>query len=119
LYGLTGTLNMADMAGRVGALNADSAPLAASAGLLLLLVFGLKAAIVPLYFWLPQAYASASAPVAAMFAIMTKVGVYTIIRVYTLIFGDAAGVLADFVQAWLWPVALLTLILGFLGTLAA
>lgn len=119
LYGLTGTLNMADMAVRVSELDADRVPLVGSAGLLLLLVFGLKAAIVPLYFWLPQAYASASAPVAAMFAIMTKVGVYTIIRVYTLIFGEAAGPLAHLVQPWLWPIALITLVLGFIGVLAA
>lgn len=119
LYGLTGTLNMADMAVRVSTLDADSVPLAASAGLLLFLVFGLKAAIVPLYFWLPQAYASASAPVAAMFAIMTKIGVYAIIRVYTLMFGDTAGPLAHFIQPWLWPLALITLLLGFIGVLAA
>ena len=91
LYGLTGTLNMADMAGRVAALNPADAPLVAAAGALLLVVFGLKAAVVPLYFWLPRAYASAAAPVAALFAIMTKVGVYGIIRVYPLIFGDSAG----------------------------
>jgi multicomponent K+:H+ antiporter subunit D len=82
-------------------------------------VFGLKAAIAPLYFWLPRAYASASAPVAALFAIMTKVGVYTIVRTYTLIFGDSAGPLANLALPWLWPLALITLALGLLGALAA
>ena len=53
---------------------------------LLLLVFAIKAAVVPLHFWLPSSYAEAPAPVAALFAIMTKVGAYAIIRVYTMIF---------------------------------
>ena len=119
LYGLTGTLNMADMAQRVAQVNPADAPLVAAAAILLLLVFGLKAAMVPLYFWLPRAYASASAPIAALFAIMTKVGVYTIIRVYTLIFGDEAGLLANLALPWLWPLALTTLVLGFIGALAA
>ncbi|MBU1331722.1 MAG: monovalent cation/H+ antiporter subunit D [Gammaproteobacteria bacterium] len=119
LYGITGTLNMADMAQRVAAANADQAPLLGAAGLLLLVVFGLKAAVLPLYFWLPRAYAASTAPVAALFAIMTKVGLYSIIRVYTLIFGDEAGSLANMVQDWLWPLALLTLGLGVIGALAA
>ncbi|WP_417660218.1 monovalent cation/H+ antiporter subunit D [Pseudomonas sp.] len=119
LYGITGTLNMADMAQRVAAANADQAPLIGAAGFLLLVVFGLKAAFLPLYFWLPKAYASATAPVAALFAIMTKVGLYSILRVYTLIFGDDAGTLANMADAWLWPLALLTIGLGAIGALAA
>ncbi|UTW07160.1 monovalent cation/H+ antiporter subunit D [Pseudomonas benzenivorans] len=119
LYGITGTLNMADMAQRVAAANADQAPLLGAAGLLLLVVFGLKAAFLPLYFWLPRAYASATAPVAALFAIMTKVGLYSILRVYTLIFGDEAGSLANMAEAWLWPLALLTIACGVVGALAA
>lgn len=119
LYGLTGTLNMADMALRVAEVAPADAPLVAAAAILLLLVFGLKTALVPLYFWLPRTYASASAPVAALFAIMTKVGVYTIIRVYTLIFGNEAGALANLALPWLWPLALITLVLGFIGALGA
>jgi multicomponent K+:H+ antiporter subunit D len=119
LYGLTGTLNMADMAIKVAALEPGSTPLVATAAILLFLVFGLKAAIVPLYFWLPRAYAAASAPVAALFAVMTKVGVYAIIRIYTLIFGDSAGALAHLIQSWLWPISLITLVLGALGVMAA
>jgi multicomponent K+:H+ antiporter subunit D len=57
--------------------------------------------------------------VAALFAIMTKVGVYTIVRTYTLIFGDSAGPLANLALPWLWPLALITLALGLLGALAA
>ncbi|VFS89904.1 monovalent cation/H+ antiporter subunit D [Pseudomonas aeruginosa] len=119
LYGLTGTLNMADMAQKIAMADAERAPLLAAAGLLLLVVFALKAALLPLYFWLPRAYAAASAPVAALFAIMTKVGIYSILRVYTLVFGEAAGELANLAQAWLWPLALATLGLGAIGALAA
>lgn len=118
-YGVAGTLNMADLAHKVAQANAEQQPLLAAAGLLLLVVFGLKAALLPLYFWLPRAYASATAPVAALFAIMTKVGFYSILRVYTLVFGSAAGALENLAHDWLWPLALLTLLAGFAGVLAA
>lgn len=119
LYGVTGSLNMADMAARLDRLSEADAPLVATAGVLLLLVFGLKAALAPLYFWLPRAYAAASAPVAAIFAIMTKVGVYSIVRVYTQVFGEGAGFVANIAWKWLWPLALITLVMGLLGALAA
>ena len=119
LYGLTGTLNMADLAGRVSAADPADAPLLAAAGYLLLVVFALKGAILPLYFWLPRAYAAATAPVAALFAIMTKLGLYAIVRVFTLIFGSEAGVLSNMVLDWLWPLSMLTLVGGVLGALAA
>lgn len=118
-YGVAGTLNMADLSARVAQAGPDQAPLLGAAGLLLLLVFGLKAALLPLYFWLPRAYAAASAPVAALFAIMTKVGVYAILRVFVLVYGAQAGLLTDLAGPWLWPLALLTLLLGVLGALAA
>ncbi|GAB3373670.1 monovalent cation/H+ antiporter subunit D [Azotobacter armeniacus] len=119
LYGLTGTLNMADLARQVAAADPEQAPLLATAGYLLLVVFGLKAAVLPLYFWLPRAYAAASAPVAALFAIMTKVGLYAILRIFTLIFGTEAGALANLAQPWLWPIAAMTLAAGVFGALAA
>jgi multicomponent K+:H+ antiporter subunit D len=119
LYGLTGTLNMADLALRVAELPAADIGLAGSAGLLLLVVFALKAALVPLYFWLPSAYTATSAPVAALFAIMTKVGVYAIVRVFTLIFGPEAGPAANLAARWLLPLALATVVLGALGGLAS
>jgi multicomponent K+:H+ antiporter subunit D len=119
LYGITGTLNMADMAVRVAQTGTAEAPLLRAAALLLLVVFALKAALLPLYFWLPRAYATACAPVAALFAVMTKVGVYSIIRVYSLIFGSEAGLLADVALPWLWPLGLATLVLGAIGALAA
>jgi multicomponent K+:H+ antiporter subunit D len=119
IYGLTGTLNMADLALRVAKLNAEEAVLLKIGAMILLVVFGLKAAIVPLYMWLPGAYGVASAPVAALFAIMTKVGVYSIIRVHVGIFGEGAGHAAMVVEPWLLPVALISCVLGVLGALAA
>ncbi len=119
LYGTLGSLNIADMAVRVRELEGAEAILAKTGGLLLLLVFGLKAALLPLHFWLPKTYSSASAPVAALFAIMTKVGVYSILRVHTLIFGPESGELADIALPWLWPLSLLTLAIGTIGVLAS
>ena len=119
LYGVTGTLNMADLAVRLAATPPDNLALVQSAGLLLFAVFALKAALLPLYLWLPAAYAHTSAPVAALFAIMTKVGAYSILRVYSLMFGDAAGPVANLLDAWLAPLALATLVLGTLGVLAS
>jgi len=119
LYGVLGTLNMADLAIRVSQVSPEDQPLVGAAGMLLLVVFGLKTAMFPLYFWLPRAYSAASAPVGALFAIMTKVGLYSILRVYTLIFGEQADSLAFMVNEWLWPLALVTLLLGALGALAA
>ncbi|WP_252107454.1 MULTISPECIES: monovalent cation/H+ antiporter subunit D [unclassified Halomonas] len=119
LYGALGTLNLADMAIRVAELPADRQGLVTAGGLILLVVFGLKSAILPLYFWLPRAYAAAPAPVAALFAIMTKVGIYAILRVYLLIFGDAAGPLAALEQAWVWWLGLATLVASAVGILSS
>jgi multicomponent K+:H+ antiporter subunit D len=119
LYGTLGTLNMADMAIKVGQLQGETATLAKTGALLLLVVFGLKAAMLPMHFWLPKTYASATAPVAALFAIMTKVGIYSIFRVYTVIFGEHAGELANIATPWLWPLALLTITIGSIGVFAS
>jgi multicomponent K+:H+ antiporter subunit D len=91
LYGVAGSLNLADLALRVPELAGTRAQLAAAAGLLLCVVFGVKAALVPVGFWLPAAYAAPLLPVAALFALLTKVGVYALLRVRTLVFPDLAG----------------------------
>jgi len=118
IYGTLGSLNMADVAVKVAAADADSSGLIRVAGLLLLVVFGLKAALLPLGLWLPSAYRSATAAVACLFAIMTKVGVYAIIRVHTLIFIDPSD--GGFsLAAWLLPLALATIVAGTIGALAA
>lgn len=119
LYGLFGTLNMADLAVKIAAVTEDDLGPARAAGLLLFGVFALKAALLPLYLWLPATYAQTSAPVAALFAIMTKVGVYALLRAGTLLFGAQAGLLAGLLDAWLLPLALATLAVGLLGALAA
>lgn len=90
LYGLAGTLNFADLASRLSALQPQQARLAQAGGALLLTVFCLKAAVLPLGLWLPATYARASAPVAALFAIMTKVGVYAVLRLITAVFDPRA-----------------------------
>ena len=116
LFALTGTLNMADLAVKLPQLAPEDQRLAQAAALLLLLVFAVKAALLPLYFWLPDTYASAAAPTAALFAIMTKVGVYAITRVTTLVF-VAPGLLPE--QPVLAVLALATLVLAAVGALAA
>lgn len=119
LYGVTGTLNFADLALRVAAAPEADIGLLQAAGLLLLVVFAVKAALLPLYFWLPLTYRAASLPVVTLFAIMTKVGVYAIARILTLVFGAAAGEAALADSAPLVPLALATLLLAALGSLAA
>ncbi|WP_332670320.1 monovalent cation/H+ antiporter subunit D [Aromatoleum sp.] len=119
LYGVTGTLNMADLALKVPAVPPADQGLLRSGALLLLFVFALKAALVPLHLWLPGTYSNAPAPVAALFAVLTKVGAYAIIRLSTLAFGDTAGDLAWLAAPWLMPAAMLTLTLGMVGVLAA
>lgn len=119
IYAETGTLNMADLALRVQMIGPEETVGIRVAAVLLLLVFAIKAAVVPLHFWLPSSYAEAPAPVAALFAIMTKVGAYAIIRVYTLIFPPELEATAGLHGAWLLPAALLSLALGMIGVLAA
>jgi multicomponent K+:H+ antiporter subunit D len=119
LYATLGTLNMADLAVKAAATPPENLGVVQAAGLLLFGVFALKAALVPLYLWLPAAYSATSAPVAALFAIMTKVGAYSILRVYTLIFGAEAGPLANLIDPWLLPLALATMAIATLGVLSA
>lgn len=119
IYAVTGTLNMADLALRVSEISAGSTALIRVAAVLLLLVFAVKAAIVPLHFWLPMTYAETPGPVAALFAIMTKVGVYAVIRVFNLIFGSGATATDGLAAGLLLPAAVLTLLLGAVGVLGA
>ena len=119
LYAETGTLNMADLANRVAMIDAGETVGIRVAAVLLLLVFAIKAALVPLHFWLPSSYAEAPAPVAALFAIMTKVGAYAIIRVYTMIFPPELATTSGLHDVWLLPAALVSLAIGMVGVLAA
>ncbi|MDZ7854835.1 monovalent cation/H+ antiporter subunit D [Sphaerotilus sp.] len=120
LYALAGTLNMADLAVKLPQLGPENTALAQAAVLLLVVVFAVKAALLPLYFWLPATYAAALAPVAALFAIMTKVGVYAIARISTLMTGSSSGgSLAGLLTTVLPVLALATLVLAAIGALAA
>ena len=119
LYGLLGTLNMADLSERFAALPAADRPLADAAMLLLLLVFALKAALAPLHLWLPRAYANAGPAAAALFAIMTKVGAYAILRVDTLMLAPAGGGLSVLVGGLLLALGLVTIVAGTIGALAS
>lgn len=112
LYGVTGTLNMADLALKIGALPAS---LTAPLSVLFLVAFGVKAALFPLFFWLPASYHTTPVAVSAVFAgLLTKVGVYALIRTFTLIFAFAD---VD-VNNLLLTLAGLTMITGGLGALA-
>ena len=119
IYGVTGTLNMADLAARVPLVGAsDRGLLEAGAGILGV-AFLVKAAMWPLGFWLPTMYAAASAPVAALFTIMTKVGVYAILRISTLAFGAQAGASAGFGHSFLLHAGMASLAFGTIGMLAS
>lgn len=111
LYGITGTLNMADLALKVPAV--DNRGLVHVTGILFFIGFGIKSAVFPLYFWLPASYHTPPAAVSAIFGgLLTKVGVYALIRVFTLIFTDDL-----FLQRMLLGVAVLTIISGAMGAL--
>ena len=118
IYGVTGTLNMADLAVKIPAVPVEDQAILQAGGVILLLVFGVKAALVPLHFWLPTTYSATSPPIAALFTIMTKVGAYAIIRFYTLAFGADAGEASWLAGPWLLPLALLTVVVGMVGALA-
>jgi multicomponent Na+:H+ antiporter subunit D len=110
-YAATGTVNMAQLALRLG--EVDPA-LRAALGLMFLVVFGVKAAIFPLFFWLPDAYPTAPAPVTALFAgLLTKVGVYAIIRSQTLLFADLGRP-----STLILAIAGATMLVGVLGAIA-
>ncbi|HMO06775.1 MAG TPA: monovalent cation/H+ antiporter subunit D [Paracoccaceae bacterium] len=119
VYAVTGTLNMADIAVRVAEMPEGDAAILRVAAILLILVFAIKGALVPLQFWLPATYAMAPGPVAALFAIMTKVGAYAIIRIYTLAFPPGTAATGTMFADLLMPAALVTLAVGAVGVLGA
>jgi multicomponent Na+:H+ antiporter subunit D len=113
LYGITGTLNLADLA-RVVPEHPRQDLLTAVAALFLL-AFGMKAAVFPLYFWLPASYHTPSAAISAVFAaLLTKVGVYALIRVFSLVFTETQG----YLYGVLLVVGILTMLAGVLGAVA-
>ncbi len=111
LYGLTGTLNMADLSLKIAAL--EDPTLVNICAMIFFVGFGIKSAVFPLYFWLPASYHTPPHAVAAIFGgLLTKVGVYAMIRVFTLIF-----TLDPFLENVLMGVAMLTIFSGAVGAL--
>ncbi len=119
IYGVTGTLNMADLAVRISSIADADLPLLQSGIAVLGIAFLVKAGMWPLGFWLPATYAAAVPPVAALFALLSKVGVYALLRVYLLLFGGSGGWTANFGEEWLLYGGIATMIFGTAGVLAA
>lgn len=119
LYGVTGTLNLADLAQKIPQVVDGDRGLLQAGSAILATAFLIKAAAWPLNFWLAPGYTAASAPVAALFAVMTKLGVYVLLRLSTLMFSDEAGASAQFGADWLAAIGLATLAYGAIGMLAS
>jgi len=119
IYGVTGTLNMADLAVRIPTLEGTQRGLLEAGAAILSVAFLVKAGVWPLCFWLPSTYGSASPPVGCMFAIMTKVGAYVVLRLWLLLFGDDSGSMAQFGGQWLLLGGLATVAFGTIGSLAS
>jgi len=117
IYGTAGTLNMADLAARIPEIEPDRRMLMEAGAGILGVVFLIKAGMWPLCFWLPTAYSAASAPVAGIFAIMSKLGIYVILRLTMLLFGE--GPSAGFGAPVLLYGGMATLIFGIVGVLAS
>lgn len=119
IYGVTGTLNFADLAVKIPHIPVNDRGLLHAGAAILATAFLAKAAMWPMNAWLEPAYSGASAPVAALFAIMTKVGVYAVLRLWSLMFSPQAGPSAQFGGSWLVVGGLLTIAFGAMGMLGA
>ncbi len=116
IYGVTGTLNMAELSARLAEGAVANRGLIDGGAAILAVAFLMKAGAWPLNFWLVPAYASSTPPAAAIFAVLTKVGVYALVRLWTLMF--AGGPLAGFGADGLLGFGLVTAVLAALGMLA-
>ncbi|WP_456278207.1 Na+/H+ antiporter subunit D [Bacillus sp. AK128] len=113
LYSVVGTVNMAQLAVRVGEVGQSG--ILTGIGIMLFVVFATKGAIFPLYFWLPKSYAVPNPVVSTLFgALLTKVGIYSILRTFTLIFGHQA----DFTHQLFIILGVLTILFGVAGALS-
>jgi multicomponent K+:H+ antiporter subunit D len=119
IYGVAGTLNMADLAARIPEIRADDRALLEAGAAVLAIAFLVKAGMWPLCFWLTGTYAAAPSPVASIFAVLTKVGAYIVLRLWLLLFGDEAGASAQFGGEWLLLGGLATVAFGTIGCLAS
>ena len=119
IYGVAGTLNMADLTVRISAIRAEDRALLESGAGILAIAFLVKAGMWPLCFWLPGTYSAAPPPVASIFAILTKVGAYIVLRLWLLLFGENAGASAQFGGDWLLLGGMATVAFGSIGCLAS
>ncbi|CAN7229028.1 monovalent cation/H+ antiporter subunit D [Rhizobacter sp. LjRoot28] len=119
IYGVTGTLNFADLAVKIPHIPLGERGLLHTGAAILATAFLAKAAMWPMNAWLEPAYSAASAPVAGLFAIMTKVGIYAVLRLSTLLFSDQAGASVQFGGPWLLAGGLATIAFGSMGMLGA
>lgn len=119
IYGVTGTLNMADLTAHIAAVPPGDLALLQSGAAILGLAFLVKAGMWPLGFWLPTAYSAATPPVAALFVILSKVGIYALLRTSLLFFGDEAGAAFHFADDVLLWGGMATIAFGTIGVLSS
>ena len=118
IYGVSGTLNMADLAGRIAGVAPEDRGLLEAGAAILGVAFLIKAGMWPLGFWLPNTYTTVGAPSAAIISILSKVGIYAILRLWLLVFGEGAGTSAGFGGHWLLIGGVLTIAFGSVAVLA-
>lgn len=118
IYGTTGTLNMADIARAVPLIRPEDRGLFEAGAGVLGIAFLIKAGAWPLHFWLPNTYSAAAPPVSALFAVMTKVGFYAILRLWTLVFANGSGSEMAFGQSALFVIGIATITYGSIGALS-
>ena len=119
IYGVTGTLNMADLAQKIVQVAPEDRALLETGAAVLGVAFLIKAGMWPLNFWLAPTYTAAAAPIAAVFAIMSKVGIYVLLRLSPLMFGINAGSSYGFGNDWLYFGGMVTLAFGLIGVVAS
>ncbi|HVI58680.1 MAG TPA: monovalent cation/H+ antiporter subunit D [Luteimonas sp.] len=120
VFGVTGTLNMAALAELIPAVPENTRALLHAGAAILGIAFLVKTAMWPLGFWLPRTYAASAPAVAAMFALMTKVGIYVLLRLGLLLFGDGAGPASSgFGSDWMLWGGIATIVAGVIGMLGA
>ncbi|SDH81734.1 monovalent cation/H+ antiporter subunit D [Nitrosomonas sp. Nm132] len=119
IYGNTGTLSMADLAIRIPQIAEENRIILESGIAILGVAFLIKAGMWPLGFWLPTTYTFAPAPVAAILTIMSKVGIYVLLRLSLLFFGEEPGISGGFGSPILFFGGLATIVFGIIGVLAS
>jgi multicomponent K+:H+ antiporter subunit D len=118
IYGVAGTLNMADLAERIAAVPAENRSILEAGAAILGMAFLVKAAMWPVGFWLAPTYSVVSPPAAAIFSMMSKVGIYAVMRLWLLLFGAEAGVSEGFGGDWLLAGGIVTIAFGAVSVLA-